>query len=164
MAHKRLRFGFDHDAREGFGAAVAYDDSARVGQLLLSGADSRNHRGDGFEGLLLANLDVDDDLRKDLEVSDQFGERLAAAMDGVEHKKRGEQAVARSAAAIEDNVAGLLATKRGTGGEHLLEDVLVADGGAQHLDTAAFERGFEAHIGHGSSNNRVIGQQTPQLQ
>ena len=43
------------------------------------------------------------------------------------------------AAAGEDDVAGLLAAERGAGGEHLFEDIFVADGGAEHFDAGALE-------------------------
>ncbi len=36
--HGFVAFGFDHDAGQGFGAAVADDDAAGVFQLILSGA------------------------------------------------------------------------------------------------------------------------------
>jgi hypothetical protein len=39
------------------------------------------------------------------------------------------------------------------GCEHLFEDVLVADGGAEHADAGAGEGGFEAHVGHGGGDD-----------
>ena len=115
------------------------------------------------EGLLLADVDVDDDLGEDLEVGDELGEGLAAAVDDVEEQERGEDAVAGGAAAGEDDVAGLLAAERCAGGEHLLEDVLVADGGAEHFDAAALECGFEAHVGHGGGDDGGVGEEAAGL-
>ncbi len=50
------------------------------------------------------------------------------------------------------------------GGEHLLEDVLVADGGAKHLDAGALERGFEAHVGHGGGDDGGVGEKAAGLE
>ncbi len=55
-------------------------------------------------------------------------------------------------------MAGLLAAERGAGVAHLFEDVLVADGGAEHADAGAGEGGFEAHVGHGGGDDEVVGQ------
>jgi hypothetical protein len=43
--------------------------------------------------------------------------------------------------------------------EHLLEDVAVADGGAQHADAAALEGRFKTHVGHGGGDDQVAGEQ-----
>ena len=59
---------------------------------------------------------------------------------------------------------GLFAAEGGAGREHLFEDVLVADGGAQHLDAGAAERGFEAHVGHCCSDYRRVVQQPARVQ
>ena len=56
-------------------------------------------------------------------------------------------------------MAGLFSSQRCAGGQHLFEDVLVADGGAQHSDPRALERGFQAHVGHGRRHDRGVGQQ-----
>ena len=53
----------------------------------------------------------------------------------------------------------IVAAEGCAGGEHLFEDVLVADGGAEHLDLGALERGFEAHVGHGGGDDGSIGEQ-----
>src|ERR1700722_15035175 len=134
VAHAGLGLGLDHDAGESLGAGVADDDAAGVGKLGLGVADGGGDGGDGLERTLLADLDVDDDLGEGLEVGEELVEGLAGAVDDVEQKERGEDAVAGGTAAGEDDVAGLLAAKRGAGGKHLLEDVLVADGGAVHVD------------------------------
>jgi hypothetical protein len=110
-------------------------------------------------GRLGADVHVDDDLGEGLEVGGELGEGLAAAVDDVEQQERGEQAVAGGGAAGEDDVAGLFAAEGCAGGEHLLEDVLVADGGAEHLDLGALERGFEAHVGHGGGDDGGVGEQ-----
>ncbi len=125
----------------------------------FGGGDGGGDGGDGFERLLFADLDVDDDLGEGLEVGGEFGEGLAGAVDDVEDEEGGEQAVAGGGAAGEDDVAGLLAAEGGAGGEHLLEDVLVADGGAEHRDAGALEGGFEAHVGHGGGDDGGVGEQ-----
>ena len=79
-------------------------------------------------------------------------------------EERGEEAVAGGAAAGEDDVAGLFAAEGCAGGEHLLEDVLVADGGAEHFDAAALEGGFEAHVGHGGGDDGGVGEEAAGLQ
>jgi hypothetical protein len=93
-AHGRFAFGFDHDAGQGFGAAVADDDAAGVLQLFFGGADGGGYGGDGFEGALFADFDVDDDLREDLQVGGQLVDGFAGAGDEVEDDQGGEQAVA----------------------------------------------------------------------
>src|SRR6185437_11044746 len=110
-------------------------------------------------GSFSADGHVDDGLREGLEVGGEFGERDAAAVDDVEDEERGEEAVTGGGAAGEDDVAGLLAAEGGAGGLHLLEDVLVADWGAQHFDGAAAERRLEAHVGHGGGDDGGGGEQ-----
>ena len=83
---------------------------------------------------------------------------LPAAVDDVEDQQRGEEAVAGGGAGGEEDVAGLLAAERGAGVAHLFEDVLVADGGAEHADAGAGEGGFEAHVGHGGGDDEVVGE------
>ena len=72
VVHGGFAFGFDHDAGQGFGAGVADDDAAGVFQVLFGGVDGGGDGGDGVEGLLLADLYVDDDLREDLEVGGEL--------------------------------------------------------------------------------------------
>jgi hypothetical protein len=159
VAHEGFGFGFDHDAGEGFGAGVADDYAAGVAEGGFCGGDGGADGGDLVEGALFADVDVDDDLGEGFEVGGELGEGLAAAVDDVEEEERGEDAVAGGGAAGEDDVAGLFAAEGCAGGEHLLEDVLVADGGAEHLDLAALEGGFEAHVGHGGGDYGVVGEQ-----
>ena len=127
-------------------------------------SDGGGDGGDLVEGAFFADFDVDDDLGEGLEVGDEFGEGFAGAVDDVEDEERGEEAVAGGAAAGEDDVAGLLAAEGCAGGEHLLEDVFVAYGGAEHFDAAAFEGGFEAHVGHGGGDDGVVGEEAEGLQ
>ena len=79
-------------------------------------------------------------------------------MDDVEDEERGEETVAGGAAAREDDVAGLLAAEGCSGGEHLLEDIFVAYGSAEHLMPCALG-GFEAHVGHGGGDYGVVGEE-----
>ncbi len=53
------------------------------------------------------------------------------------------------------NVAGLLAAECGVVGEHLLEDVAVAYGGAQHADAVAIEGCFKTHVGHRRGDDQI---------
>ena len=159
VVHEGFGFGFDHDAGEGFGAGVADDDAAGVGEGEFGGGDGGGYGGDLVERALFADVDVDDGLREGFEVGGEFGEGLAAAMHDVEEQERGEEAVAGGGAAGEDDVAGLFAAEGRAGGEHLLEDVLVADGGAEHFDFAALECGFEAHVGHGGGDDGGVGEE-----
>ena len=46
----------------------------------------------------------------------------------------------------------------------MFEDVLVADGGAEHLDLAALEGGFEAHVGHGGGDDGGVGEKVAGLE
>src|SRR5450755_868880 len=85
-------------------------------------------------------------------------------MDDIEDEECGEETVAGGAAAGEDDVAGLLAAEGCSGGEHLLEDVLVADGRAEHFYFAALERGFEAHVGHGGGDYGRVGEEVEGLE
>ena len=69
--------------------------------------------GDGVEGLLLADFDVDDDLGEDFEIGGELGDGLAGAGDEVEDDERGEEAVAGGGEVREEDVAGLLAAEGG---------------------------------------------------
>ena len=84
---------------------------------------------------------------------------LPAAMKDVQQQQRGQQAVAGGAAAGEDDVAGLFSAQRRAGGQHLFEDILVADGRAQHFDPGALQCGFQAHVGHGRRDDGGVGEQ-----
>ena len=84
MVHGFGAFGFDHYAGEGFGAGVADDYAAGVGEGEFGGGDGFDDRGDGVEGALFADVDVDDDLGEGFQVGEERGERLAAAVDDVE--------------------------------------------------------------------------------
>ena len=125
----------------------------------FGGADGGGYGGDGFEGLLLADFDVDDDLREDFEVGGEFVDGFAGAGDEVEDDEGGEQAVAGGGEMGQKDVAGLLAAEGGVVLLHLFEDVAVADGGAEHADAGALESGFEAHVGHGGGDDEVAGEQ-----
>ena len=120
--------------------------------------------GDGFEGALFADLDVDDDLGKDLQVGGELVDGFAGAGDEVEDHEGGEQAVAGGGQMGQKDVAGLLAAERGVVLEHLLEHIAVADGGAQHADAGALERGFQAHVGHGGGDDQIAGEQAAGFQ
>ena len=114
--------------------------------------------GDGVERALLAHVHVDDGLRKDFEVGGELVERLAGAGDEVEDDQRGEEAVAGGGQMGKEDVAGLLAAEGGVVLLHHLQHVAVADGGAQHADAGALERGFQAHVGHGGGDDEVVGE------
>ncbi len=58
-------FGFDHDAGQRFCAGVADDYAAGILEVFFSGADGLGYGGDGIEGPLFADVDVDGDLGKD---------------------------------------------------------------------------------------------------
>ena len=62
------------------------------------------------------------------------------------------------------NVAGLFAAQRGIFLLHLLQDVAVAHGGAQHADAGALERGFKAHVRHGGGDDHVPGEHAARFQ
>lgn len=111
VVHGFGAFGFDHDAGEGFGAGVADDYAAGGGQVGFGGGDGGDDGGEGVEGELLADLYVEDDLRVVGEVGDELAEGLAAAVDQIKDKKRGEEAVAGGGAGGEEDVAGLLAAQ-----------------------------------------------------
>ncbi len=135
-----------------------------VGEVGFGGGDGGDDGGEGVERELFADLYVDDDLGEVGEVGDELAEGLAAAVDEVEDKQRGEQAVAGGGAGGEEDVAGLLAAEGGAGVAHLFEDVLVADGGAEHADAGAGEGGFEAHVGHGGGDDEVVGEHAAGLE
>src|ERR1017187_7359524 len=130
VAHLGFAFGFDHDAGEGFGAGVADDYAAGILQVFFGGADGGGYGGNGFEGALFADLDVDDDLGEDFQVGGEFVDGFAGAGDEVEDDQRGKQAVAGGGQMGQEDMAGLLATEGGVVALHLLEDVAVAYGGA----------------------------------
>src|ERR1035437_6660253 len=159
VVHEGFGFGFDHDAGEGFGTGVADDYAAGVGEGEFCGGDGGGDGGDLVERTLFADVHVDDDLREGLEVGGELGEGLAAAVDDVEQQECGEQAVTGGAAAGEDDVAGLFAAQGCAGGEHLFEDVLVADGGAEHCDLRTLECGLEAHVRHSGGDDGGVGEQ-----
>ena len=158
VVHGFGAFGFDHYAGEGFGAGVADDDSAGGGEVGFGGGDGGDDGGEGVEGEFFADLYVEDDLRIVGEVGDELAEGFAAAVDYVEDKERGEEAVAGGGAGGEEDVAGLFAAQRCSRTAHLFEDVFVADGGAEHADSGAGEGGFEAHVGHGGGDDEVMGE------
>ena len=85
VGHGGVVFGFDHDAGEGFGAAVTDDDATGSGEGLFGGGDGFGYGRNGIERLLLADFDVDDDLGKGLQVGGEFGEGFASAVHDVEH-------------------------------------------------------------------------------
>ena len=151
-------FGFDHYSGQGFGAGVADDYAAGGGEVGFGGGDGGYDGGEGVEGELFADLYVEDDLGVVGEVGDELAEGLVAAVDEVKNKQRGEEAVARGGAGGEEDVAGLFAAEGSTGVAHLFEDILVADGRAEHADAGAGEGGFEAHVGHGGGDDEVVGE------
>ena len=82
-------------------------------EFFFGGADGGDDGGDGVEGLFLADFDVDDDLREDLEVGGELVDGFAGAGDEVEDDEGGEEAVAGGGEMGEEDVAGLLAAEGG---------------------------------------------------
>src|SRR5579883_3074766 len=148
---------FDHDAGEGLGAGEADEDAAGAGEFVLDAADLCGDGGDFGERLLFADAHVDEALGVDLEIGGELVEALAGAEGGFEDAEGGKDAVARGGEVGEDDVAGLLAAERCAEAEHFLEDVLIADGGADHADAVAGEGLFEAEIGHDGGDDGVLG-------
>ena len=145
--------GFYHDSGQGFCAGVANDYSSGVSQVFFGGTDGLGYGGDGIEGALFADVDVDGDLRKDSQVGGQLGDRLSGAGHEIEDEEGSEKAVASGGEMRKKNVAGLLTAKSGVVDEHLFEDVTVSYGGAQHADAAATEGCFKTHVGHGRGDD-----------
>src|SRR5258705_1847230 len=86
MAHQWFGLGLDHDSRQRFSTGVADNDPARVRKISLGRANSGGNSRDPFERLLLANFHVDDDLRKHLEVADEFRQRSSTAVNDIKQQ------------------------------------------------------------------------------
>ena len=96
---------------------------------------------------------------KDLQVGDEFVQRLARAAHDIENDQRSEQSVAGGGEVRKEDVAGLLAAERGGVCLHHLQHIFVAYRRAQHLDPVASQRGFKTHVGHGRGDDDVAVQQ-----
>jgi hypothetical protein len=86
MPHERFGLGFDHDPRQRFSTAIADDDATRVRKLRLCSANSGSHSRNALERLLFANFNIDDDLRKDLQVGDEFRQRPATTVNDIKQQ------------------------------------------------------------------------------
>jgi len=147
-------FGFNHDAREGFGAGIAEDDAAVVAESGLGFGESAGDFGNGVERGLGFYFYVDDELRVILEAGDEMLE-AATKRDERSDFDGGEKAVASGAVFKKDDVAGLFAAENVAAAEHFFEDVAVADVGAGKNDVFAGEDAFETEIGHGSGDDAI---------
>ena len=157
--HGLLGFGLDHDAGESFGAGVADDDPAALGQLRFGGKNCIFDGCNFVERLLFAHANVDDDLGKDFEVGDEFVQRAAGAADDVEDDEGGEEAIAGGGEMREEDVARLFTAERSLLQLHALENIFVADGSTQHADAIAAERCLEAHVGHGGCDDGSVAEE-----
>ena len=158
VAHAGLGFGLDHDAGEGLGAGVADDDAAGVGELRLRRRGWRRRRwGLRRAGFFSRTLTLTMTWGKTLRSASEFVEGAAGAVDDVEDDEGGEEAVA-GGGEVRRRGCGRTVRRRAAApaGEHLLEDVFVADGGAEHADAIAPERGLEAHVGHGGGDDGCV--------
>ena len=77
-------FGLNHDAGQRFGAGLANDDPATVVELLFGRMDCRCHSRNSGQGQFFADLYIENDLGKDLEVCRQLVDSFAGAGDELE--------------------------------------------------------------------------------
>lgn len=147
-------FGFDHDARELFGAGIAEDDAPIFAKSGLGFGESARNFGERFERRLGFYFDVDDDLRVVLEA---FNEGLDFAVHRDERGDfdGGEKAVAGGAIFEKDNVAGLLAADNVAAAQHFFEHVAIANGSACEGDAFAGENALEAEVRHGRGHDAI---------
>ena len=165
VVHGLFGFGFDHDAGQGFGAGVADDDAAGVLRVPASAARMRA----ATVGMLSSGI-----FSRTLTLTMTWGKTLRSAVSSSmalpvrairsRTTQRGEQAVAGGGEVGKQDVAGLLAAESRVVFQHLLEDVAVADGSAEHANAGALESGFEAHVGHGGGDDEVIGEEAARLE
>src|SRR3954466_7676799 len=101
---------------------------------------------DLLEGSLLADADVQEDLRITLEAFGQLFERAALLAHCAEKVERRNHAVAREAHVREDYVTRLLAAERRARAQELFEHVLVAHVRAQKLHAARAERKLKPDV------------------
>ena len=159
--HGFFRFGFDHDAGEGFGPGVANNNATGLREFGFGGTNCICDGCNLVEGLLFADADIDDDLGKDLEVCHDLVERAAGAAENVKDDERGEQSIAGGGEMWKKNVTRLFAAEGGLFLLHALKDIFISDWSAKHADGVAAQRCFEPHVGHGGSDNGVVAKNSP---
>ena len=124
----------DEDAHLVLGPGEADEDAAVAAERLLDGRRWRARpRAARASGRFSRTDDVHERLRDGLEAARQLGERPALALHHREHVERRGDAVAGRHVVEEDEVARLLAAEVVAAAAHLLDDVAVADRGADHL-------------------------------
>src|SRR5271156_2656120 len=104
-AHHFFRFSFDHHTRQRLSAGVADDDAAVSVKRFFRFADAGGDCVDLVQRFLFLYANVHDDLRKDLEVGDEFVKRLARAAHDIENDERGEQAIAGGGQVRKENMS-----------------------------------------------------------
>ena|SRR5437762_2725817 len=86
MSHQWFRFRLYHDSRQRFRPGVTDNDASRVSKVSLGSANRGGHSRNSFERLFLADFHIDYDLRKNFEVSNQFRQRSAAAVNDIKQQ------------------------------------------------------------------------------
>ena len=128
-------FGFDHDAREGFGAGVADDDAAALVELCFGGANGSSTVGIESSGFFSRTLTLTMTCGKTFRSAMSSSSDLPVRRDEIEDDEGGEQAVAGGGEVREEDVARLLAAERSACSCCIsFENVAVADGSAQHAN------------------------------
>ena len=158
FAHLLLRFGFNHHPGQGLGAGIAHHHPAIAMQIRLRLVDALHHRRNLLKRPFFPHPHVDDHLRENAKIAQQFVQRLTRTRQQIEQHQRGQQSVAGGAAAQKENMARLLPAQAGVVLLHHLQNVLVAHRRAEHADAAAAQRGFEAHVGHGRRHHQIARQ------
>ena len=92
--------------------------------------------------------DIDQGLRKQHHIGQQFRQRLLAAHAGLQHLQRTDQAVAGGVLVQRQQVAGALAAQQPATFFEFFQDVAVAHPGPDKLHIPGFERHFHGHVGH----------------
>ncbi len=146
----RLVVALAHDADDGFGAGFAHQDAPVAAERLLRGLDRSFDRG-AFEDdrrRRAVDAHVFENLRHACEHVRRLARRHAFADDHRQHlKRRDEPRLPRRREIAQDDVAGLLAAEVDPVLAHGIDDVAVADRGAQKLEADGAEEALEPEVG-----------------
>ncbi|MFM1941937.1 MAG: hypothetical protein RI897_919 [Verrucomicrobiota bacterium] len=144
---------FEEQPDLGFSARVAEQDPAASG--FERGFRLREEGWDAVEFLdrfLGADLEVFQELREALPAFCQAGEGLILGFHDAEDLEGTDQAVAGGGVVTEDHVSALFAAEVVIRLQHFIDDVLVADRGADDLSACFIDDSIESGVAHDCGN------------
>src|SRR5579864_80056 len=145
----------NHDARHPLGPRVAHYGTPARTELAAAVSHGTLDLRYRFERRLLPDGNVTNHLRKGLEATHQFIERLPGLRQQLQHFEQCDDSVAGERNVGEDDVAGGLAAEVDSRAQHLLEHVFVTHWRPLEADALPRQRQLETQVGHQRPNHRV---------